>query len=276
MSYAGKELSQQDAAPVRLVRFVQGATTWYYTTRAASITIGGNVYVPGVISTESVVATGDVPKDPLILKMPYTNALAASFVASPPDAVTAVTVFRCHADDTETRIEWMGRASGASVTGATVSITCESVFSSMQRPGLRETYQRLCRRRLGGEGCNVTRANFTADCHMTAVSGNAVTFSQPLTENCVGGDIVASDGTMRMIIGQATDGLSVTLMRPLRGLATMIAAIEPPATYAEVTIQLGCDRSTTTCDTRFHNLANFGGFPGIPWINPMTNISYIF
>jgi hypothetical protein len=35
-----------------------------------------------------------------------------------------------------------------------------------------------------------------------------------------------------------------------------------------VTLYPGCDHTTTTCDGKFSNLNNYGGFPHIPTKNP--------
>jgi uncharacterized phage protein (TIGR02218 family) len=55
------------------------------------------------------------------------------------------------------------------------------------------------------------------------------------------------------------------------GDAITLSAV-PPGLAVGDTISLypGCDRTLATCDTKFGNSANFGGFPFIPTKNPFA------
>jgi len=271
MSYAAKETSVQDAQPVLLFAFRQDAQAWYYCTGALPIVYDGHAYAPAPLLPGDIASTGDVPRDTLEIKLSKDNAFAAAFLMYLPDDVTTVTVLRTHYDDAEVRFAWKGRILSFTLSDGVVTFACESVFSSQRRLGLRQTYQRLCRHVLGGPGCNVTIATYSAEHTVISIDGAKVTFSAALDADYLGGTLLAPDGTRRMIIDVGAD--YVVLMRPSKALVDALAAT--PAGVA-VTLYQGCDRSTAMCASRFNNIGNFGGFPGIPWINPMTNISSVF
>jgi hypothetical protein len=273
MSYAALDISEQDAQPVLLFAFLQGSYAWYYCTGSTDVTYGGHTYTHVPLLPGSIAKTSDVPKDTLEIKLPITNAFAAAFLAYTPDAVTTVTVRRLHYGDVDAQaiIAWKGRVLAHVASLGTLTLICEPVFSTLRRLGLRQTYQRLCRHVLGGLGCNVNRALYSSTQTVVALSGVDVTFAAPLPADYTGGTILAVDGTQRMIVAVGTS--SVQLMRPVKSLADSLLA--HPAGFT-VTLYQGCDRSTAMCESRFGNIGCFGGFPGIPWINPMTNTTSVF
>lgn len=271
MSYSSKELSQQDSQPVQLFVFVRGSTTWRYCSGNASITYDSNVYSPEPMLPGKIVNTGNVFKDSLEIRFPISNAIVASMLASTPDLVTTLTVHRLHADDSEAITVWKGRLLRYVASGGVMTLTCESVFRSMQRLGLRQTYQRLCRHVLGGPGCNVNRDDYSSELTVQSVSGVTVTFTSSLPGDFLGGMLKAPDDTGHMIVSTGTD--FVVLKQVSQSLVTSMLA--NPGGFT-VTLYQGCDRSTAMCHSRFNDLGNHGGFPGIPWINPMTNISSVF
>lgn len=273
MSYGALDTSEQDGQPVLLFLFLQGAYAWYYCTGSSDVVYDGHTYSHTPILPGSFAKTGDVPKDTLEIQLPVTNPFASSFLVYPPDEVTTVTVRRIHYGDLDGQavVIWKGRILSHSAAQGTITLACESVFVSLRRSGLRQTYQRLCRHRHGSLGCNVDRDLYSAEYTVTALSGVTVTFSSALTEDYTGGTLLASDGTQRMITAVGTN--TVTLMRPVKALVDSLIA--HPTGFA-VTLFQGCDRSTAMCKDRYGNIGNHGGFPGIPWINPMTNTTSVF
>ena len=272
MSYASIDVSQQSSDPVLLFQFVRGATTWRYVAMPVAFTAMGYTWQPEVISVpDTIRSAGDVPKDAISITLPITNAMAAAFLAYAPDDVTTVTIFRTHYSDPTNGVAlWKGRVLRSPTSIATISLDCENVFTSLRRMGLRQVYSRKCRHVLFGPGCNVDRDDFATSVTVTNVVANVVTCAA-ITGTFTGGNIKASDGTLRRIVGQA--GAVLTLMRPVLSLIQDLAA--HPGGFSAV-LYPGCDRSTTTCRTVFHNLGRFGGFPGINGINPMDGSSNAF
>ena len=274
MSYATLEVSQQDSAPVQLFQFNRGNTTWRYVALPALFTALTHDWTPEVISVGNISSSSDVPKDTISITLPITNAMAAAFLAYAPDAVTTVTVFRTHYDDPTNGLAiWKGRVLSVSVTVATVTLTCEPVFVSLRRLGLRETYQRSCRHIFGGQGCNVDREALKISRVVTSVVGAKVTvITLTSLEGYVGGSVKASDGTLRMIVGVSSGEL--TLMRPVLAILQDFQTLGSGG--FSIYLYPGCDKSTGTCRDTHHNLGNHGGCPGITGINPMSGMSSVF
>ena len=264
MTYAGKELSVEDSAPILLFQFVQGGTTWRITNSATTIT-RTNPYYPAAITTSTFSQSGEMPRDTLTITLPISHSLSESFLGYSPDVITTVTVWRTHADDSATLVYWKGRVANAKATATVVSLECEPIFSSLRRLGLSQTYQRTCRHALFGAGCMLDADDFDHAVTVTAVAGALLTITEAAAlGTLVGGTFKAPDGTIRMITKH--DGTAVTLMRRIKSLDA--ALIAEPAGFA-ATVYHGCDRSAKTCDETYANLANFGGFIGIPQTNPM-------
>jgi uncharacterized phage protein (TIGR02218 family) len=256
MTYSAKELSVEESSPVYLVQFIQGATTWRYTTIAESISRSGSTWYPSALQLGKFACTGEIPKDALTVKLPVTDSVAQTFLGYPPEVMTSVTVFRTHYDDADVLCYWKGRVSGFSITGGVLALTCEPIFSSLKRMGLRPVYQKCCRHALFGAGCNVDPDNFAHSVTATVVLGSVVTVPDAAALDLTGGTLMTANGTIRMIVAQ--NGADLTLMRAIKGLA-------PGA----VTVYDGCAHDIDACRDKFHNLGNYGGFPGIPTKNPM-------
>jgi len=265
MSYASKELSVQDSMPVWLVRFVQGAVTYQYNTSNESLTRLASLWNPAVLVLGDIEITGEIPKSTLALKLPYDNPLAATFIGYSPDVITTVTVWRTHADDTDVRVLWKGRVLSAPVDGHIVTLNCEPVFSSLKRRGLRRVYQRTCSFAFFERGCNVDPDDYKHTLTVTAVNGAVVTVTGASAYDLARGTLQAPDGTIRMIVKQALNVL--TLMRPIQSLALEMAA--HPGGFA-VDLFEGCQHTRSACTAK-GNLGNYGGEERIPATNPMAN-----
>ena len=93
------------------------------------------------------------------------------------------------------------------------------------------------------------------------------------------GMIEAPDGTLRFITGHS--GSTLTLIRPLESLNSFFAKNGYGEGYGYgygglvIRIYPGCDRTKETCQSKFNNLNNYGGFPFIPLKNPFGGSSIV-
>jgi hypothetical protein len=264
MSYASQDVSVQDGMPIYLFQFVQGATTYRYCALPVSVSYNGYTWLPGGVIPDKFTISNDIPKDVLSLKLPIDNPLATTFLGYAPDCITSVTVYHAQFDDLEAVVYWKGRVSGSTASRTVVTLECEPVFSSLKRPGIRATYSRTCRHALFGRGCNLVAADYAVSATATAVNRNLVTVPLAAAVNYLGGTIKVPDGTVRTIMAQ--NGAVLTMMSRVKSLEAAIAA---SPSGVGVTIYTGCDHSIEACRTR-GNVGNFGGFVGIPLINPMN------
>lgn len=252
MSYASKEASAQDSAPIMLFEFVQGSTSYFLTSAATAITVDGHTWTPTALVCGPIVQSGEQPKDTLQVKIPISHALAATFLGYTPDVITTLTVWRTHYDDAGIIMYWKGRVVNTAITGNVMNLECAPWWSSAI--GLRELYTRTCRHALFGAGCRLASTSFDTVASATAATGPAITIPDAAAlDSLLGGTLKAPDGTIRMIVKHS--GATVTLNRWIKSLNVAIA-IAP----TDVTVYPGCDKSPDTCHSKFANLANFGGW----------------
>jgi hypothetical protein len=276
MSYASKDVQTSGAKVVLLFQFQQGGTVYRYVNQSHSITFDGMVWSPSIIVPDKFASSAEVLKNTLNLRVALSETLAQSFIGYPPDVVTSVTVFRAIIGETDKRFYWKGKVTNSGVSKAEVSLDCEPMSSSMKKTGLRARVMRVCGHTLYGPGCNLSEATYSKSVTVTAVSKATVTIPElsasfvlngttftPSSNPFRGGIITAPDGTRRTIANQA--GAALTLMRPLAGLASALAASPEGIT---VSVSLGCPHDVGSCVVRFHNAGNCIAFACLPTRNP--------
>jgi uncharacterized phage protein (TIGR02218 family) len=261
MTYLQRETSTHGASPVELYEFIQGGQTWRYTSRGANVVALGHTWTAVPLRRSDVEQGAEINRGGIDLTFPRSNAFAAQFLGYAADVVTTVTLYRGHTTDpdAEFAVYWKGRVAASKAAAGEVIIECESVFTSLRRPGLRARYQRSCRHALYGAACTLDPAGFAVSGLVTAVSGAVVSVDTAALQASgwyLGGMLRGPGGDLRLVAGH--EGALLTLSRPIEGLEIGHA----------VQIYPGCDRGLATCETKFNNLDNFGGMPWIPVVNP--------
>ena len=272
MSYSTYEESVQDGDPSYRILITQGSTEYRYTTEPYIVNDNqspSNTWLPSPIDTSDILQTNEMAKDALKLEFPRDNAVAVTFLGGVPEQITTVKIWRGHAGDVteEFLVAWAGRVSGVSLDADKVTLDCENIFTSMRRPGLRRRYQTACPFALYGAGCGVSKAAHLITGTATAYSGSTVTVTispQPADGFLTGGMLETTDGVFRFI--EKEESGVITLSRPITTLNDDID-VGPTS----VNLYPGCNKSMSTCDTKFSNLVNYGGFPWIPRKNPFNS-----
>jgi uncharacterized phage protein (TIGR02218 family) len=286
MTYANIEASAAEGRPYFLYQFVEGDQVWRFTSRAdvwISAGSGGAeiLWEPAAVAHSDVVQTSEIERGRLELTWPLSHPFARRFLAPLGNTPVTLTIFRGHEQVLgETVAHWKGRVVGAEVEGVRILLSCESVFSTLRRAGVRAKYQRLCRHALYGRGCGLDIALHWQTGTVTAVSGNTVTIPEVagLPDGWCRGGVLRYGAQLGFITGHA--GAVLTLSRPVPELATAIAAPEIDPETGDplpvfVDIAPGCDLRAATCAAKFGNLSNFGGFPEIPGRNPFGGGSIV-
>lgn len=268
MTYIANETGVHTGAPIELYRFAYGTSRYLYTSGDVPYTYNSEVYPPGRMSRGSIESSSEMNRLRLELTVPRDLPVAGLFLAGIP-GVVSLTVFRVHradtGNDTETIVVWKGRVASVEWHDIDSKITCEPIYSSLLRSGLREMYQKLCRHTLYRAGCSrgvgaPSEADpaFYNDVTVLTAIGNVITVAPMLRPDgyYVGGYVKFGDNDMRMVRGHT--GQTLTLLTP-------IYAMQPGDT---IRVFAGCDHALATCRSKFNNLHNFGGFPWIPSKNP--------
>lgn len=267
-TYSDLESSIHGGRPVELFRFVHGTTVWTYSS-GPEIEHGGETYAAFPIGRDTMQQAKELHKSPLEVLIPRTSELSLLYLAGNPERIITLTVFRLHIGASDGPVVyWKGRIVSCDWPDpATASLKCESVFTSLKRPGLRARYQRPCRRALYETGCNVDKVAYAVAGTVSAINAAktvlTVAAADAMADGWFSGGMVETP-TGGFLFVTAHAGSSLTLANPC-ALAVSDA----------VTIYPGCARNRETCKNKFNNILNFGGWPWIPSRNPFDGRSLV-
>lgn len=258
---------------IELYKFTLGATTWTYTSGDETINYLAEDYTPVAMGRGKAESKNELSKANLEVRLDLSDPLAQQLITQFTEKLMSLTLYVQDQEAVTTAIAWKGRLSSIKPTGDQVNMTFESVFTSLRRPGLRARYQKNCRHVLYGTECAVLLASFETVGNATDVNGQLITVTEASGQAdgyWIGGMLQAPDGIYGFIIDHV--GTLITLQRPLDSLQAEFDLSGPPVA---VNLYPGCDRLRQTCDTKFSNLDNFGGFPWIPSRNPLDGSSIL-
>lgn len=252
-----------------------GTNLWGYTTSETEILHNGVLYQPLPMQRGNYKNNGDVAKSSLTVQLPQDIPIGELFRIQPPSGVVSVTLFGYHDGDTEFKVFWKGRVVNAEWQQPWVIFTCENVFSSLQRVGLRRKYSTQCPLVLYSTGvgqCNVNKATYKQTMAVNALSGITVTCNA-----AIGRANNYYAGGYAEWLNPSTGATERRMIRSSNGTtgALTLAAI-PVGLTAGMNIDTypGCDHMLGTCNTKFANSLNFGGTPFIPLKNPFKSMLF--
>lgn len=272
MTFIAQEQSIEGGSPLELFEFSYGADTWCYTSgdEEYTDTLASLTYLPIPINRGSLQFSGDLSKGSLDITLPYDIAFLELFRTSMPSGVVSLTVKRVHRTDMthETIVMWKGRIINLEWQPTEVVLSCEPIRSSVQRYGLRRLFQVSCPHVLYGPSCGLARVTYQLSGTVSAQSGTSITVSGVSAfpaDYFSGGYIEYTNGILN-----TTERRMITAHPGTTNVVTLIS----PAMNVDIgdTVKLypGCDHSIVTCDSKFDNALNYGGFPYTPSKNPFS------
>lgn len=270
MTFAAQETSIQEGQPVELYVFTAGVRVFYYTAAPETLIYETKEYQALQIERGAIEDAGDISKVGMSVTAQRDIGVADLFRVAPPSEVVVLNIYRLQLSDgaLEKKLFWTGRVLSCEwMEGSRCTFSCESLLSSMRRPGLRRLYQRQCPHVLYGAACGLVntshRTTIVLDDPFSEVTGTTV--KDPAIDAQPDGffaggylEFEAAPGVIerRGIRTHVAD--AITLTHPIQGLAVT----------ATVQLFAGCDHTLETCNTKFSNADNYGGFPFVPKINP--------
>lgn len=243
--------------PIWIYDISLGGISKSYVAAPVNVSFGGVTYEASSISHSRPRITADIKRAETEIRLPRTNSFAQGFFASGQESTT-VTIRRYFAEDTdqEAVYAFRGRVVSAAVGLATISLKCESSLTNLRSKGITPVIQRPCRHALYGSGCGVDRASFEDT--LTATDWTApvltVTGADAQADGYYTGGVIRFSGNLRWIVGHV--GTAITLDQPVLGLDDEIDLSGSATVY----LAPGCDKTRSTCNARFTNIPNFGGF----------------
>lgn len=304
LTYDELEAYTAEGRPFFLYQFSQGETHWRLTSRATDwITppgvLGGEdgeedslTWAASAVSHGRLLQSSDARRSALDLTFALSDPFARRFLGPRSRQATTLTIWRGHEQlPEELRAHWKGRVVSAKITGQRIQLTCESLFSTMRREGMRAKYQRLCRHALYARGCRLDIEDYFTGGTLSALEARVLTVPEAalVPAGWFAGGVLRHAGLLGSILSH--DGEYLTLAAPMPELQAAFEAflvlqeeaaaqdaeedpIEPPAPVV-LEMAPGCDLRRDTCNAKFGNLLNFGGFPDIPGRNPFGGGSVV-
>ncbi len=174
------------------------------------------------------------------------------------------------ANPLQNMLQFRGTFGEVTRAGGAFKVELRGLTEALNTPQGR-VYQRGCSAVLGDSACkfNLETAGFRAEMTVAAVedSGEIVlsgAASQPETWFQFGRAQVTSGAAAGLVGMVKRDRLEPSLGLGARRVALWQTFAAPLAVGDTITLEAGCDRSHSTCKTKFANLINFQGFPHIP------------
>lgn len=261
MTYAAQETSEQDGAPIELYEFRRNAKVWRFTSSEVDVTVEANLYTSATLRRSELEISNEKERNNITVTCARNFEIAELFRVSPKTDKISLTLRRYHRADAEIAVIWKGAVLNSKWVGASATLQCEPVTTSLERAGLQRLSQTNCPYVLYGRGCNLDKDDFKTDTTVTAIDGVVVSVAALGAYTSYGGGFIEKedvDGNFERRFIESFTGLDLTLSSRFETLAVTDA----------VTVYPGCSHTMAVCDSDFDNILNYGGMPFMPLKNP--------
>lgn len=279
MTYNAIELSEEAGAPFYLYEFITNDSVYRFNSITGVVIYNTFTWTPVPIHHTKVNQSDELSKNAIRVTIPLAHPDVVEFYnifrGWAPNFQVSVNIYRGHIGEPEVLIFWKGRVQSANVKNNHIEISCESVFTSMKRPGVRARYMLTCRHTIYNRGCNVVKAlhEFIDTVYAKSANTLSITGASAEANNWYrGGFIEFQDGSKTMIISHIAN--NIILDRANRYLEETYPVTGYGLNYGnfyggmKLILYPGCNKTLSTCETKFNNLPNNGAFPFIPTKNP--------
>lgn len=288
MSYESTETSVQDSQPVELYLFTQvlGTDEQAYTSGQNDVTYQGRVFIPATISRSAPSLSAKANSGNITLTVPRTNDFAVQYLDGQPPLPHQVQIFRYHTTDPGTGgvAEFVsffkGEVKGVNFKKDTASISLSTLAQHLKRTVPKRTFAWSCGHVLFNSLCKVAKQSVRSDVDVVSVSDDGLSLTVSANAAWNGdsiGDRIAGDARYfhgGLMTASTPTGLysrtivSYELNTTILKLNIACAQITPGTV---LTLFAGCDHSVQICESKFDNVANYGGFPFVPTSNPFAD-----
>lgn len=271
MTFAVKDKSVHDGAPIECYEFIATHYTWRFTSYDRRINVAGAWYEPLPITRTAIeIASILDSAASMDFIIPSDHEIARQFCYTVSPKNLMVIVRKVHEGDnyaTDFKIEWTGRISGSSAAGKWATIKTDSIIKTELNGFLSSVYyQKSCNHVLYDVRCKANRADFTVEAQVTKIQSQIIT-----VDNMVYGADELVGGVMTNKRNGETQGIISNNNNIIRIGYPFFDLV-----FGDVVeLTLGCDHQRLGhCQSRFNNVANYGGMDFIPEINPFEKLVY--
>lgn len=268
MGYIANEISKLLGYPIELYSFDLNGVKWNFTSGDATyedLLITEETYFPAAIKRSSIELSREIDRNVLTLDVPFDLAPAQKWIGGAPEGIMELTVYRAHRSDGTNEVVqiWHGRVISVMFKGHDVTMSCEPIFTSLKRGGIRSVYGIPCRHVLFSTQCGADPALFRLTGTVAVINGAAID---------VVGLNAQPDGYW--VNGKVNAGINKDLIRAIRGhtgnTITLDRVISSLVVGDPIDVLPGCAHDVNDCTNKFNNLLNYGGFPYIPRKDPFS------
>lgn len=256
---------------VDLYQLTRGAQQWLITSADVAQMHNSETYEPEAVGRGGADIKPDLSKASMEIRLPLDHELVDALLTSWSEVQVGLIVTRKR--PTSSRIIWKGRLTSTQPGDTHAKLIFESIYTSLRRPGLRGRFQKSCRHPLYGRGCGISPEAVATDGNVSVIAGKALTIAEAATKPdgfFVGGMLRAPDGVLSYVVEHY--GTRIVVNRVSSSIANAFSNPGPPVA---VKLYPGCDHSYATCQSKFSNELNYGGFDYIPQKNPMGGTSIV-
>lgn len=264
MSFDQIERSNYDGKPIMLYEFALGSKVWRYCGGQNDLNFNGELYPAFGIAHDGYSSSGNPTSDDLNINASAKIEVAALFNGTPPSDTIRCAIRTLHFGDTEAPVVWSGIVKSMKrVSTVEVIFNCNSLLSTLNRNGLRLSWQRGCPHALYDRQCRVDPASYATVVQVSAVTGTSLTALgiAALGDGYLDGGFLSFSGQYGTTERRAIEmhmGNRIDLLGSTDGIEVgQMIAVYP-----------GCNRTTSMCMSKFGNLDNYGGFPHLPNKSP--------
>ena len=268
MTWASDVESQRSADKEELYLFNGPQIVYAYTSNDASRTYDGNTYAPRAgLRRSARGASSSADQKTLIVTMRGDCDLATDYAYGVPLRSLRLRVYEFQRTSAAAVLVWDGDVTDVTPDGDEIEIRSASILGEkMSTPIPGVVFQKRCAHVLGDARCRVDMEDpankLTAQVASVSPDGFTVTVD----------DIAAfpDDDFKAGTITRDTDSEQRTISHQVGPVLTLTAPFRTIAAADAVTLYVGCRKEVGYCQSRFDNVVNFGGHPGMPKSNPFT------
>lgn len=273
MTFIAQEQGVETGSPVELFDIRYESQNWYYTSSDTTFydATTTRTYEPLLIDRGSLEFSSDFNKNTLEIEVAFDAAFLDLFRVSPPSGVVSLTIRRLHRTDVALEVVslWKGRIINVTWSPTKAMLTCEPIRTSVQRIGLRRTFQLQCPHALYSQMCGASKALNELIGTVQSISGSSVNITgvSVYPVNYFAGGYIEYLSSQfitnerRMITSNPGSTNQINLVFPANNLQI----------GDEVRVYPGCDHTlgSNGC-AKFNNTINYGGKPYTPTKNPFN------
>jgi len=261
MAYEDYEVSVEQSQPVELYVLALGTSIWRFHNQIYGeiINYSGDDYTPLAVSRGNIGGA----QENLSIDIPADHAYSQNFIQVAPGQLSTLTIYEYQRPeglgDVQIKYKGVVRSVSFAEQGFESTLTVIPLSATFDKTIPDRTFQAGCNFTLFDSDCQVSASSFKHTNTCTAHVSNVATVSGLSAAKgsgwATGGYMSYGVLDFRLILSQTGDDCTLNL------------PFYESVVGKAVNVYAGCDRSISTCDTKFSNSLNFGGCPYVPTKN---------